>query len=196
MKEDKYIQENYLSIPIKTIARNLNRSYCFVSGRMKKLNLTVPKDIIEKRKLESRFKKGNISFNKGKKQIDYMSKEGLERSKKTRFKKGNEPHNTKYDGAERITKDGYIEIRLSKGKYRLKHLFEWEKVNGKVKKGSCLKCIDGNKLNTNPNNWMMISRVENMYRNSSQKYPEEVIPSLVLVNSINKKINSIKNGKK
>ena len=76
------------------------------------------------------------------------------------FKKGHEPHNTKYNGHERITKEGYIEIRIKKGEYRLKHLYNWEQINGKLPKNHCLSCVDGNKQNTDPNNWKIISRAE------------------------------------
>lgn len=195
-KEDNYIIDNYLKIPIKRIAKNIGRSGYGVSHRMKKLNLVVPKDLAAKRKKESMYRKGQTPHNKGKKQVEFMSAEAIEKTKKTRFKKGRQPHNTKFNGYEKICSDGYVYLRVSKGIFKLKHVYNWEAIHGKIPKSHCLKCIDGNKQNTDPTNWRLISRAENMYRNSKLNYPENLIPSLVLVNEINNTINNIKNGTK
>lgn len=165
-EEDKYLRKNYLKIPAKTMSKNLGRSESGARQRMKLLGLKVPAEISRKFQLDSCFKKGQISHNKGKRQVDFMSTESIERCKATQFKKGNQPHNTKYDGAERICKDGYIEIRIRKGKYVHKHRLEWEKVNGKIPEGLILVCKSENKLNSHPDNWELITRVENMNRNS------------------------------
>lgn len=193
-EEDNFIKENYLDLPVKRIATILGRTGNFIDKRIERMGLSIPRHIIEQRKEESRFNKGSISFNKGKKQEEYMTPEAIEKTKKTRFKKGNIPHNTNYDGHERISKDGYIEVRIKRGRYKLKHIVEWEKVNGKVPKSHCLRCLDGNQLNTDPDNWELITRIENMYRNSKHNFPEEIIPSLVLNRKIENKINSIQNG--
>lgn len=114
---------------------------------------------------------------------------GLRRkNNKGQFKKGNTPHNTNYNGHERITVDGYIEVRVKKGVYRLKHLYEWEKVNGALLSGYCLRCVDGNILNTEPSNWKMISRAENMVLNSIHRYPKEVKRAIRLVKKIEKQL--------
>lgn len=191
----EFIKDNYLIMPIKTIAKKIEASQTLVRRRLKTHNLVIPIEIIEQRKKDSYFKKSHKPFNKGKKQKDYMSLESINKTKKTRFKKGQEPTNTKYDGHERITKDGYVMIRIESGQYRLKHIVEWEKVNGKIKKGYCLWCLDGNIKNTKHNNWELISRSENMYRNSKHNYPKEIIPTLLIINKINKQINNLQNGK-
>lgn len=191
----QFIKDNYLKYPVKKIAEMIGGSYCGVMGVINRSGLEIPKEIRDQRKKSNHFKKGNISYNKGKKQTEFMSKEAIERTKKTRFKKGHTPHNSKYNGAERLTKDGYIEIRVKRGKYRLKHIVEWEKVNGKLPDNHCLKCLDGNKENTNPSNWKLITRIENMYNNSKINYPKEIIPSLVLVKQIDNQINTLENAK-
>lgn len=187
-KEDNYIKDNYLTMPVKTMAKNIGRSGTGVFNRMRKLNLVVPKEIAEQRKKDNQYKTGFIPQNKGKKQTDYMSAEAIEKTKKTRFKKGSTPHNEKYNGHERITKDGYIEVRIEKAKYRLKHLHEWEKINGKLPKGYCLRSIDGTKQNTSPDNWELISRAENMKLNSIQRYPKQLIKIIRLNNKLKKQI--------
>lgn len=110
------------------------------------------------------------------------------------FKKGTLPHNTKYNGHERITKDGYVEIRLSRGNYVLKHRYMWEKANGSLPKGYCLTCINGDKTNTSPGNWKLISRIENCLNNSRYRLPEELIPSTALLIQLNNKLKSLQNG--
>ena len=106
------------------------------------------------------FPPGSVSWNKGKK-MPYNA-----HSAQTQFKKGGVPPNTKYLGHERISKDGYIEISVAQRnphtgyerRYVLKHKYLWEKENGPVPAGMCLKCKDGNRLNTDPSNWMLIHR--------------------------------------
>lgn len=195
-EQEQFIKDNYLKYPVKRLADMLGVSGGTIDRRLKKFGLIIPAELIEKRKRDSQKKKGSVPFNKGLKQSDYMSEESIRKTEKTRFKKGNKPHNTNYNGHKRISKDGYVEVRIRKGVYVLEHIFKWEQVNGKIKGGYCLKCLDGNKKNTNPSNWKMISRSELMYENSRHNYPEEIIPSLVLLNKINNKLKSIENGKK
>jgi hypothetical protein len=92
-------------------------------------------------------------------------------SQRTQFKKGALPHTTKYLGHERISKDGYIEISVAERnphtgferRYVLKHRHLWEKANGPIPKGHCLKCRDGDRLNTDPSNWELIPRSMQVY---------------------------------
>jgi hypothetical protein len=87
-------------------------------------------------------------------------------ARKTQFRKGQLPHNTNYLGHERVSKDGYVEVSIDEvnphtgfeRRYVLKHLHEWEKANGPTPEGMCLKCVDGNRLNTDPTNWICIPR--------------------------------------
>lgn len=85
----------------------------------------------------------------------------------TRFKKGNRTGqaNLNYQpvGTERISEDGYRERKIHDGmpmqsRWRLVHLVEWEAINGPVPEGHCLKCLDGDRLNTDPANWIAIPR--------------------------------------
>lgn len=111
------------------------------------------------------FVKGQEPMNKGKPCPE--GKGGRHpNARKTQFRKGNQPHNTHYLGHERVSKDGYVEVSIDETnphtgferRYVLKHLHEWEKVNGPVPEGMCLKAIDGNRQNTDPSNWIAIPR--------------------------------------
>ncbi|MDO6808103.1 HNH endonuclease signature motif containing protein [Zobellia galactanivorans] len=188
--QERIIKEKYLDVPVKTLADEIGTTYGVIMRRLKKWGLEIPKEVIERRKRDSRFRKGQKAHNKGKKQTDYMCKEAIERTKNTRFKKGFEPHNTKYNGHERISKDGYVEVRMSKGNYKLKHRVEWEKRNGPIPKGMILVSKDGNKTNTDPGNWKPMTRQEAMLYNSRHKFPKEVVPTMHLINNLKKAINN------
>ena len=107
-----------------------------------------------------RFEKGQEPVNKGK------SMPFNANSARTQFKKGRLPHNTKHAGHERISKDGYVEISVEKTnphtgferRYVLKHRWLWESENGPLPEGMCLKCLDGDKTNTDPANWEAVPR--------------------------------------
>jgi hypothetical protein len=88
------------------------------------------------------------------------------RSAETQFKKGSLPHNTQHLGHERINRDGYVEISVAETnphtgferRYVHKHRWLWEQANGPVPAGHALKCLDGDKQNTDPSNWEAIHR--------------------------------------
>ena len=191
-EEIEYVKQNYSDKYTKEIAAAINRSERAVYQAAINLNVRKSPEFIkislerEAEKLKvlgaaSRFKPGNISHNKGQK----MSKELYERVKVSMFKKGNEPHNMKYDGHERLDpKDGYIYIRISKGKYVLKHRLIWEQHNGPIPKGNIIIFKDKNKYNLNIDNLQMITKRENMQRNTVTKYPLELQQLIKLNNKL------------
>lgn len=114
------------------------------------------------------FEPGAVPPNKGKK-MPYNAN-----SARTQFKKGQLPKNTKFLGHERIdAKDGYVYVSVAETnphtgferRYVLKHKWQWEQANGPVPDGMCLKCLDGDKTNTNPSNWELIARAVNLRLN-------------------------------
>lgn len=80
-KEEQKIKDEYLKKPVKRLADELGTTYGRIMRFLKRNNLEIPKALIEKRKKDSQRKKGDIPFNKGKKQKDFMTTEGI---KKTR----------------------------------------------------------------------------------------------------------------
>lgn len=113
-----------------------------------------------------RFERGSIPMNKGHK---YGPGEGPHHPNavRTRFKPGSRQGIAAaiYQpiGTERITRDGYRERKIHDGlpmqsRWRAVHLIEWEAMHGPLPKGMCLKCLDGNKANTDPANWALIPR--------------------------------------
>lgn len=191
--EDDFIKKYYLKLPVKTMSRLIGRSSCGVTGRMKILNLIVPEEIKAKRKSDSRFKKGHSPINKGLKQSEYMSANAIERTKATRFKKGHLP--ATFKTGEHITKGGYIKKSIGEGKTKLKHVLIWENHhNKKIPKSHCIAFLDGNRSNCAISNLKLISKTENMLRNSKHNFPREIVPTLTVISQINNKIKSIQNG--
>lgn len=126
-------------------------------------------------------------------------------ARKTQFGKGHLPHNTHYLGHERLSKNGYIEISIDERNphtgferhYVLKHRWLWEKANGPVPKGHALKCLDGNKANTDPANWQLIPRSllprlnggRHKTRIAYDAAPNELKPTLMTMAKIEQRIH-------
>jgi hypothetical protein len=122
----------------------------------------------------TQFKKGSVPKNKGKKQTEFMTAEAIAKTSATRFKKGNQPHNIRQIGFERITADGYVEVKVrnapENGKnknFELKHRLVWEQYNGSIPKGMIVEFIPGaDKINFTVSDLVLRSRYENMISNS------------------------------
>ncbi|QQV90551.1 HNH endonuclease [Polaribacter phage Freya_1] len=186
-QEDK-IKDEFLLKPVKRLADEVGCTYGRIMRFLKKNDLEIPRELIEKRKLESRKKKGDVAYNKGLKQPEYMSKESIEKTKKTRFKKGQLPKNTLKVGSERLTKDGYIELKIADpNKWILKQRYIYETYHKvKLKKGEIVVFIDGNNRNFTPVNLEKITKSENMNRNSIHRYPKEVKQNIILLAKVRK----------
>lgn len=112
--------------------------------------------------LTGKFRKGRTPHNKGKK----MPKEVYEKVKHTMFAKGNVPPNHRPVGSERISKDGYIEVKVAEpNKWRLKQRVVYEEAKGKIPEGCPIIFLDGNKRNFDINNLRCITRSELLYLN-------------------------------
>lgn len=191
-KEDEFIVNNYLKLPIKTIATKLKRSGCGVTGRMKALNLVVPPALTEKRKQASYYKPGRVPENKGKKQSEYMGAEAIERSKATRFKKGSKPQNFRQVGSERVNVDGYVEIKIKDPNiWRLKQQYVYENFhNCKIPSTHNIIFNDGNKQNFEIENLTMLSDAELMSRNTIHRYPQALKELIRLKGKLKKTIEN------
>lgn len=132
-----------------------------------------------------RFKKGQEPPNKGKPMPDGV----YQKAKATMFKKGSTPANAKHDGYERLSKDGYIEVRVRQGKFRAKHHLIWEEINGPIPFGMIVVFRDKNPLNLSATNLELISRAENMKRNTFHRYPPELKQTIRLVSKLKRLIH-------
>jgi hypothetical protein len=194
--EDQFLRDNYLTIPTKRMSKMLGRSESAARQRMQLLGIVVPPEITEKFKKDSQIKPGNVSFNKGKKQSEYMSPEGIEATKATRFKKGNLPHNAaEKDGdisVRRDTKTGieYLYIRVSLGQWELLQRYNYRQFIGEIPEGYIVALKDGNPKNCDPANLELITQKENMLRNTIHRYPQELISTIRVLAKLKKTIKN------
>lgn len=172
-EEDKFLIDNVKGISLKELTNrfnekfNLNLSESSIANRKNKLGLSSGIT-------GGQFKKGHKTHNKGKKQIEYMSKEAIEKSKLTRFKKGNIPSNHRELYEERITKDGYIKIKIKEpNKWQLKHRYIYEKEYGKIPDGYNVIFLDGNKQNLDLSNLKLVSKAEDLIMNNNKLFTND-----------------------
>lgn len=115
---------------------------------------------------DGRFSAGQTSWNKGR---PCAEGEGGRHpnARATHFQKGQRQGVAvklyKPIGTERMSKSGYLERKIHDGmplqsRWRAVHILNWEKVNGPLPKGQCLKCLDGDRLNSEASNWIAVPR--------------------------------------
>lgn len=192
-EEDEFLKKNYLEIPAKRMAIMLGRHENTARQRMEILNILPPPEVIEKFKIESRFKKGITPANKGKKQTEYMTEEGIRISSATRYKKGNRPHNTKEGTGIIITKTDhrglkYKVIKIADAHWEFLHRHIYEKEYGPIPKGKILVFKNGNQMDCRIENFELITKAENLERNSDRHYSPEMKQAIRTLNKFKKKI--------
>lgn len=149
-----------------------------------------------------RIEKGAVPPNKGKP----MSAATRAKVVSTMFKKGQRPHTYRGPGHESIDKkDGYVWIIVAeRNPYTgadtrkvMKHRWLWEQRHGQLPKGMALKCLDGNRQNTDPTNWEAVSRgmlprLNNRHGRSYDSAPAEVKPTLMLIAKVEHALSEAK----
>ncbi|WP_243129280.1 HNH endonuclease signature motif containing protein [Hathewaya massiliensis] len=134
------------------------------------------------------WENGHTPWNKGLKGIVTG---GVE----TQFKKGEKPPNWVPLGTERISKDGYIEVKIQDGKlnknWRGKHIVIWEKHNGPLPKNHAIIFGDGNKRNFDINNLILVSRRQLLILNKNKliQNDADLTRTGVIIADIYQKIN-------
>jgi hypothetical protein len=114
---------------------------------------------------DGRFKKGNVSWNKGKK----MSPEVYAKAKATMFPKGNSPHNHLPVGSIVHTTDGYLVRKIGEPDvWEYIHRATWEKAHGPIPKGKMVSFLDGIRDNCSLDNLILIDNETNLEMNRSR----------------------------
>lgn len=191
-QEIEYIKANYAMTKNSGLAEVLNCDSIKIFRKASNLGLKKDKQFfmdmgneITQKGQATRFPKGHIPANKGKK----MSEETKTKMTHTFFQKGHIPHNALPDWAEVVDKEGYIMIKLpGTRKVTFKHWWIWEQANGKPSKGYNIQFRDGNRKNCALENLYLISRKEQIHQNTIMRYPVEVRVAIHRINKINKLI--------
>ena len=163
-----YLIRHYADRDTEVLCQRLRRKPEQIYAKAQALGLRKPRDYSVRAgrigaqhpaAIAHRFVKGQEPPNKGKRIEEFMSKEGIERSSRTRFQPGQLPHNTQPVGHERVSKDGYIYIKVSMTeKMVLKHRYVWEQANGPIPDGHNIAFRDGDRTNCQLDNLYLISR--------------------------------------
>ncbi|HRO75766.1 MAG TPA: HNH endonuclease signature motif containing protein [Crocinitomicaceae bacterium] len=207
-EEDAIMRSVYATQPTADIAKSLNRTERSVFMRADTLGLKKDAVYLQQQRKElvrqnfliagaaTRFQKGNISHNKGKK----MSPEMYAKVQKNMFKKGDKPKNIKPVGTirewtETHSKRLYKYIKIAEPNvWQLLSHKVWIEANGPIPNGYRLHFKNGDTLNCELSNLELITDQEAMDRNRITHYPPELQQVIKLKNQLNKKIKN--HGKK
>ena len=148
-----------------------------------------------------RIPPGSVPPNKGKRMPFNPN------SAATQFRKGQRPHTAKDVGHESIDKDGYVRICVAEpnpwtgASTRMvpKHRWLWEQKHGPVPEGCALKCLDGNKRNTDPANWEavpreLLPRLNGRFGRGYDAAPAEIKPVIMATAKLEYAARVLRNG--
>ncbi|MGL4893779.1 MAG: HNH endonuclease signature motif containing protein [Shewanella sp.] len=100
------------------------------------------------------FTKGIVPWNTGLKGFNPGGNSAVHR-----FKPGVAPKTWRPVGSELVTKDGYVKVKIAEPRtWRLKHIHLWEQVNGPLPAGHALIFRDNDRLNSDPDNMILVKR--------------------------------------
>lgn len=180
----------------KDIATMLGRTLQQVYNKAMAMELKAPTERLRiagkigmqhPRSIATRFHKGQIPPNKGKK----VSPEIYEKMSPTMYKKGHISENKREVGAERVNVYGYIEIKVAEPNvWRLKHRIVWEQHNGVIPAGHNVQFKNHNTQDCRIENLYLISKAEQMRNENSliAKYPKELQDVIRLKGVVNRQI--------
>lgn len=191
-EQEQEFKKLYPTTPNKTLTEMFGITENYAAKKAYRLGVKKSKEYLTQicqRENTGQFKKGHISHNKGKKGVFFGST-------RNQFKKGHQPHNTLNIGDEREDKDGYVWVKIGTGKTRYER---WKPkhhiVFGEpVPKGMILIFKDGNKRNFDKSNLELITKSENMKRNTIYRYPQPVIDLIRINKKFQRKISEAKNA--
>lgn len=169
--QEQFIQRHYKGISSRELTILINNEF---GTNFKMSQIQAYK---KRKRLRSgyntQFQKGQEPANKGLKWDDYLPKEKQEKALKTTFKKGTRPKNYRPVGSERITKDGYIEIKIQDPDvWETKHRIIWEKVHGPIPEGYRLMFLDGNRKNCKIDNLKLVPYAISAIMNKQNLYTQ------------------------
>ena len=196
--EDAYIRAHYMDNTLSSMGTYLGRSIGSVYGRMKKLGCVVPHEIAQARMRSNmalcmangkahRYKPGNVPANKG----QQLSSEMYAKAQATMFRPGHRPANWKPVGSERITKDGYIMVKITEITWELKHRVVFAAHHGEIPHGMMVKFVDGNTANITIDNLYLSDRKMNMSNNSIHQLPPEIKQACHSIGVIKRRIRNV-----
>jgi hypothetical protein len=140
----------------------------------------------------TRFGAGHVPANKGLRRPGYSPG----RMASTQFKPGQKPHTWKPIGTTRLSKDGYLQRKVSDTGYPPRdwvgvHILTWQKKHGPVPKGFAVAFKDRDRTHISLDNLELISRRELMQRNTIHNYPPELTEVIRLGAALKRRLRRI-----
>ena len=190
----KFLKKEYTGRSVSELRTVFNETFGTNLSRQQIRSAVHNRGIVSGR--TGHFPKGHKPWNCGTKG------QGLTGANRGSFKKGNVPPNRKPLGSERICpKDGYIYIKVAERdpytgfptRYKQKHVHTWEQKNGPVPDGYAVIFKDGNKLNCDdPDNLVLVSRAELLMLNQigHKDAPDEIKSSILALAKLRVRIFS------
>ena len=195
-RQMRYLVNHYADTPMDVLVQKTGHKVDSIYNKAQNLGLKRGQDWyvtcglnVSKtpRSVATRFQKGHVPANKGKRLEEFMSADGIKRSSRGRFQKGQKAHNVKPVGYERIDKDGYVFVKVEMGRKLVpKHRWVWEQAHGKIPKGHIIAFRDGNKQNCALENLQMMSLYENGLRHLRDETPEKRKERMAKINASRK----------
>lgn len=206
VNDDTALREIYSHLPTAAVARRLHRSICSVNGRANKLGLRksdaylaspaahrIQRDVARTnpRMIAHRFPRGHVPANKGVRRPGWHAG----RMGETQFKKGHVGHNWKPVGSTRLV-DGYVYRKVADTRlvpwtrnWKPEHILVWERSHGRLPRHHCLAFKNGDRLDIRLDNLELISRRENMARNTVHNLPRPLRETVQLLGTLKRSIN-------
>jgi hypothetical protein len=152
----RWLRKTYKRLPVVELSKAFNAKFG-ASKRQEQIESFVGNHRITSGRT-GKFEHGNIPWNKGLKGVCTGG-----RSRETHFHKGNRPPGWKPIGAERITKDGYRQRKVTDTGYAPRdwvpiHRLIWIEERGPIPDGHVVIFVDGDKQNINIDNLACIGR--------------------------------------
>lgn len=202
--ESAVLCARYPNEPTAAIARDLGRTARSAYQRARDLGLRKTAEYLagphacrlrrgDNAGVAFRFKKGQVPHNKGLRRPGWAPG----RMRETQFKKGGLSGRAaaRYQpiGAERISKEGYVERKVSdcrpaSRRWRGVHVLAWEAANGPVPKGHVIAFKNGDKRDVRIENLECISRRELMRRNTVHRLPKPLADTIQLLGALNRRL--------
>lgn len=135
------------------------------------------------------FGKGQAPWNAGKKGWQAGG-----RAKSTQFRAGHIPVNHRPVGSQRLSKDGYIEVKVSEPNvWRRMHQLVWEDNFGPIPDGHICHFKDNDKTNCSPSNLMLVTRPQGAVMNKMglSKVAPELKQSAVQIVDLKLKLSEV-----
>jgi hypothetical protein len=193
------LRQRYPHEPTAALAADLGRSVRAIYEKAYALGLKKTQEFLASglagrldgvRGGATRFKPGHSTWNKG---IKFAAGG---RSGETQFKKGSKPPNWQPVGAERLSKEGYLQRKLTDTGYPPRdwvpvHHIIWREAGRDIPQGYRLIFTNGDKTDIRLDNLQLISLADNMRRNSYHNLPKPLAQLVQLRGALNRKINKL-----